>query len=51
MRKHRRGPKHQYVRKYARWVEGKRKRVGNHKRGADPKPPNKRCEWQMDFGF
>lgn len=51
MRKRGRGPKHQHVRKYARWVGGERKRVGDHKRGADPKPANRRDERQLDFGF
>ncbi len=51
MRKRGPGPKHQHVRKYARWVEGKRKQVGDHKRGADPEPARKKSDEQMDFGF
>lgn len=49
MRKRGRGPKVVFVRKYARWVRGERLRVGNHKRGEDPKPANKPSEMQLDF--
>lgn len=51
MRKHGRSPKHIYVRKYPSWRNGKRLHVGDHKRGADPKPAKKPSEHQMDFGF
>jgi hypothetical protein len=51
MRKRGKGPKDVFVRKYPRWVKGKRKRVGNHKRGADPIPALKPSELQLDFGF
>lgn len=51
LRKRGRGPKHQYVRRYGRWVKGERERVGDHKRGADPKPSNKPDARQLDFGF
>jgi len=51
MRKRGLGPKHQYVRRYPRWSRGRRKHVGDHKRGADPKPARKQSDRQMDFGF
>lgn len=51
MRKHGRGSKHQYVRKYPRWVRGERKHVDDHKRGADPVPSNKDSELQLRFDF
>lgn len=51
MRKRGSGSKYQYVRKYPRWVKGERKHVGDHKRGADPRPALKATERQLDFGF
>lgn len=51
MRKRGRGPKHQPIRRYGRWVRGERQRVGDHMRGADPKPKLRKDERQLDFGF
>lgn len=51
MRKRGRGPKHVYVRRYPRWVDGERLYVGDHRRGDDPKMSNKPSELQLDFGF
>lgn len=51
MRNRGKGPKDVFVRKYPRWVKGERKRVGNHKRGADANPALRPSELQLDFGF
>jgi hypothetical protein len=51
MRRHGRGPKDIFVHKYPRWVRGYRKRVGNHKRGLDPKHPKRVTEEQLSFDF
>jgi hypothetical protein len=51
MPKHGKGPKDVLVRKHARWVKGERKRVGSHKRGADPIPASKLSDLQFAFGF
>lgn len=51
MRKRGKAPKDIFVRKYAQWRRGERLRVGNHKRGADPKAACKRSERQLSFEF
>jgi len=51
MRKRGQGPKHVLVRKHARWMDGERLRVRQHKKGADPKIHAKATDRQLHFGF
>lgn len=42
MRKHPRGPKDRYVKKYPRWVRGERQRVRDHRKGGETPKAKKR---------
>jgi hypothetical protein len=46
-----RGPRDVLVRKYPRWVKGRRKRVGTHVRGIDPKLSVRKTPEQLDLGL